>query len=285
MGVRGLHRGMVIGLVLISSLRISTPAPSWAGPADQEDANIIVQFTSPAAGDPLSGPVSVQGFAGDRRSTRGSGITENDMQLYLDAPPGQVDPRSLFAVPGSFRNGELTEQDPSCCHPELAAALAFRSPWSTCTFPPGRHTLTAWVSSSVVPGARNRADVDAEVEACAPGKLLTRNDLSSAGNRLRLDQPGPFLAGQPAAVSAIRANFAAGLDARCSTTEVDCLYYIQFRDVPGPRARQGSQQGNSSYVFSVSPANGTFGLLYWPPGDEPDRFVRLVPVTPAAAIH
>src|SRR5438034_544187 len=106
MGTVHLRQGGLIILMLVGSTRLSAPAPSWARPSDQLDANLIVQFTRPGAGDRLRGGVLVEGFAGDRRSTSGSGITENDVQLYLDAPPGQVDPRYLFAVPGTYRNEE-----------------------------------------------------------------------------------------------------------------------------------------------------------------------------------
>src|SRR5438105_2778541 len=130
MGARGLRWVAVISLVLIGSMRLSTPAPSWGGLADQEDANIVVQFTSPAAGARLSGAAAVEGFAGDRRSASGSGLNEKDVQLYLDLPPGAVDSRNLFAVPGTFREAELSVEDPRCCSPGLPAALVFYSSWS-----------------------------------------------------------------------------------------------------------------------------------------------------------
>jgi hypothetical protein len=271
--------------LLVGSTRVSLPAPSWAGPSDQLDPNLVVQFTSPAAGSHLNGAVWVEGFAGDRRSTSGSGITENDVQLYLDAPGGQADLRSIFAVPGTSRNEELDEQDASCCDSRLAAALVFRSPWSTCTFPPGRHTLTAWVSSRVVPGAQNRADLTTEAEACPPGEVLFQDDLSSGGNRVQLDRPVTRAPGGPLGATAIRANFAVGLDARCSTAEVECHYMIAFRSVPGTQTRQGSQVGNSEYQFGVSPAEGIFWLDYWPPGEDPNGSIALVPDTTATAIH
>src|SRR5215204_2211385 len=71
-----LRRVGIIVLMLVGSTQVYAPAPSWAGPADQMDSNLIVQFTSPAAGGRLNGGVSIQGFVGDRRSTSGSGITE-----------------------------------------------------------------------------------------------------------------------------------------------------------------------------------------------------------------
>jgi hypothetical protein len=285
MGTRRLRQVAVIGLMLVGSTRASAPAPSWAGPADQLDANLIVQFTSPAPGDYLRGGVMIQGYAGDRRSASGSGINESDVQLYLDAPPGPVDLRSLLAVPGTDRSDELSAPDPGCCAPELPTALGFRSPWDTCTFPPGRHTLTAWVSSLVVPGAQNRTDVEVDVAACAPGQIEARNDLAAAGNRVVLEQPMAISVGEPAGVAAIRANFAVGVDARCSTTAVHCRSFIEFRSVPGPRTRQGSQVANEQYKFYVDPTDGTFLLIYVPPGDEANRAIPLLPATPAAAIH
>ena len=168
---------------------ISLAIPSNAAPVGQLDSDIILRIMSPQDGERVEGNLVITGFAGDRRSRQGSGINEQDIQLYLDAPASGFDDRSLLAVPGTWRRNELSEQEPSCCSPELAAALIFRNPWNTCSFPTGRHTLTAWASSLVVPGARQRADIAIDLIPCPPDQVLVQHDLAATQFRSRYSAP------------------------------------------------------------------------------------------------
>ncbi|HZR98721.1 MAG TPA: hypothetical protein VFE37_08445 [Chloroflexota bacterium] len=239
------------------------PGALLASPAAQIDPAVVVQITNPRPGQHLTGRVEITGYAADQRSPDGSGLNERDIQLYVN---DSSDPWNIFdyAVGG----------EPS---PDAAAALGprfsqagFWDAWETCTFPEGPYKLIVWVSSLVTPGARNVASVDVYVDACQPGTVVSQAEFESeAGGVFTMRLSGPET--RQYLFDPIYADFAAGIDARCTNAAVDCSYGLQFRELPGP----GGSRTNSYYRFTVDPTDGTFMLGYSPPGDDP-----IVPVVP-----
>lgn len=262
------------GAALLLALALAVRVPAGrAAPESQLDDAIVVQLLAPQAGDVLRGQVEIAGYAADRRSSQGSGLNERDIQLYLgDAS----DPRNLldYAEPGQDSPAAA-----AALGPQFARA-GFRASWETCAFPPGPYRLTVWVSSLVVPGARQMASAEGTIAPCPPGSVLYQDDFATEPGgvfRLRVDQPGSRFWG-PAAVFA---DFAAGIDARCPQAGRDCRYGLQFRELPGP----GDTRTNSNYAFVVDPTDQTYWLEYWPPGTDPQRGELLVPPASTTAIR
>jgi len=233
----------------------------------------VVQLTSPRPGEVLSGPVTIRGYAADRRSTGGSGLNEADIQLYLD---DTSDEWHLF----DFATGG---QD----SPEAAAALGpqfdhvgFQDVWQTCSFPAGPHKLIVYVSSLVQPGGRNFTTVDVNLEGCADGVGLYRDDFTARPGGVETQELAPGGTGADY-VDAIFGNFAAGIDARCTEAEVPCFYALVFRGVPSPTERTGL----IGYAFGVQPASGTFLLVYRAPNDDANTAKILLPLTESPAIR
>jgi hypothetical protein len=132
----------------------------------------------------------------------------------------------------------------------------------------------------VTPGARNFASVDVYVEPCPQGTLIYQDDFGSRPGgvyAMTLDEPG----GRGFSPDPIFADFAAGIDARCTRADVDCRYGIDFRELPGP----GETRTNAYYRYIVDPTDGTFTLDYLPAGAGDMRHQELVPWTPSSAIR
>src|SRR4029434_2417521 len=108
--------------------------------------------------------------------------------------------------------------------------------------------------------------VDVEVEPCAQGAILVQQaELSS----------------RPAALAERYGDFAAGIDARSSDTVPGCQYVLRFRQQQG----LGGPGSSTSYSYEVDSTNGTFGLRYSPPGDDPGRFVWIVGPMPSPVVR
>jgi hypothetical protein len=217
--------------------------------------------------------VDVAGYAADLRSPSGSGLNERDIQIYLD---DTADPAHLLNYAEA---GHDSPTAAATLGPQFAR-VGFQAVWETCSFPAKTYSLIVWVSSLVTPGARNLTSTDVEVAPCSPGTLLYQDEFASEPGGsyvLRLDQPGSRFWGIPP----VFADFAAGIDARCTQASADCRYGLQFRERPGP----GGTRTNSNYAVVVDPTDRTFWLEYWPVGEDPNRGILLVPPTPAAAIQ
>ncbi len=143
-------------LALVSSLLLLPPrAPVFA----QSDPNVVVQITRPLPGERVRGTVEISGYAADLRGTDGSGLNENDIQVYVD---DSSDPSDLIGYAGAGRPSPEAAQ-------VLGAAfdrVGFVRLWDTCQVSPGPHDLIVWVSSLVVPGARGVNSVQVEIEPC-----------------------------------------------------------------------------------------------------------------------
>jgi hypothetical protein len=152
---------LAFGVALAAIGLLPHAAPSRAAPPGQGegDRNIVVQVNSPRPGERVRGRVMITGYAADRRSADGSGLNERDIQVWLN---DASDSRNQLGFAGGGR--------PS---PDAAALLGpqfdrvgFERVWDTCSLSPGPYELIVWVSSLIVPGSRNSASVDVEVEAC-----------------------------------------------------------------------------------------------------------------------
>jgi hypothetical protein len=267
----GARRRAAVAAVLVAIVLLGPRLATQAAPLGQIDAeNVVLQITSPAPGQRLRGAVEIAGYAADRRSASGSGMNERDLQVWLN---DVADPRNLltYAQPG---------------RPSLAAAatlgaqfaqVGFTAAWETCAFPPGPYTLLVWGSSLVAPGARNVAAEEVEVEPCPPATPLLSLDLAAnPGGLVRSPQPGYFGHG----VAPLFADFAAGIDARCSVAHEGCRYGIEFRRLPGP----GVPGTDSYYSYLVNPFDRHFVLDFIQPGEGGGRVVRVVPWTESRAI-
>lgn len=255
-----------VAILALTLLFLPVPASSEQ-PNGQLDPSIVVQFENPQAGEHVTGITDIAGFAGDRRAQDGSGLNERDVQIYLDDEESPPQYRNLLAVPGTARNGELDERPGNCCDRELNTALLFRTPWAACTFPAGRHTLTAWVSSLAVPGARQRATVEFATEQCPAAQVLAEHALPVPPfSGLRAAPGESRIAPVPGDLTAVYADFAVGLDFRCSGEgAAACGYGIVFRRIPGPATRQQQYVSDGNYTFLVQPAQHLFLLNHWEP--------------------
>lgn len=280
------HRPLLslVAACSIASLPILAVVSAHAAPNGQVDNGVVLQVTNPQPSQSIRGLTMITGYAGDRRNRSGSGINQDDIQIYLDDSSNAPNPRNLLSIPGASRTNELDERDPSCCHPDLAAALVFRVPWETCTFPAGRHTLTTWVSSGTVVGARNRTSVDFDIAPCADGQVLASNNLDdgTTGSRIRISsRNAQAYSGVPASITRVYGNFAMGIDARCEVSS-DCFYSIRIRSTPGPNSIVNRQGRNNEYGFAVSPRTGRYIFVYAPREGTPDV---LIPWTNSSAIQ
>jgi len=256
---------LLAGLLLLGGFRAAA-----ARPTGQVDANIVVQITSPQPGQRLQGRVEITGFAADRRSSDGSGLNQRDVALYLN---DSTDQRNLF----DYADTDEASPDAAAALGPQFAAVGFADSWETCSFPPGHYQLIAWVSSLVVPGARNFASVDVEVAPCPPATLIPNDAFATnpQAASVSTETTDGYMYGP------VFADFAVGLDARCVRVDVDCRYGLEFRRVLG----SGNSESDSAYAFWVDPAEGIFWLEYFPPGNDPNRRVVLVDDTPTPAIR
>ncbi|HLH26302.1 MAG TPA: hypothetical protein VK066_27600 [Chloroflexota bacterium] len=243
-----------------------------ARPVAQVDENVVVQITSPQPGQLLQGSVDITGFAADRRSSAGPGLNERDVALYLN---DSADQRNLFDYADT---GEDSPEAAAALGPQFAQA-GFADSWETCSFPPGHYQLIVWVSSLVVPGARNFASVDVEIAPCPAATVIPNDAFEAHPDEASVRLAGPEGSGYM--YGPIFADVAIGLDARCTQTGVDCRYGLEFRRLPGP----ANSPTDSAYAFWVNPADGIFSLEYYPPGSDPDRGTFLIDDTPAPAIR
>jgi hypothetical protein len=262
---------IAVGLVAPASV------PTQAAPAAQWDDNLTVELAQPQPRARLRGPVWIEGYALDRRGADGSGLNERDVQVYLG---DWSDPRHLL----DYAPAELIHADAARTLGVPPAwqsrAAHFTTAWESCAFPPGRYTLTIIVSSLATPGARNMTQREVEIEPCAAGAVLDEVDYSwMPGGALTVaverQEERTFYAAR------VFADFAMGLDARCTPGGAGCRYALYFREQPGPR----SARTNGDYRFSVDPTAGTFGLEFRPPGGDPLRGTELLPPTPSPAIR
>jgi hypothetical protein len=247
-----------------------------AAPTPQSDFNVVVQITSPQPGERVRGRVQIEGYATDRRSRSGSGVDEASIELHLNDMDSPSERSLLALVPYTALDS-----------PDAAARLGprfdqvgFLQYWETCAFPPGTYTLTVYVFSRVVPGARNSHRVEVEVEPCAPSTPITQDDLYT---RAPLGADVIRLAGPETGARSlfgVFADFAAGVDARCPRADVDCYYGLDFRRVQVPGRGRAAR-----YAFWVHPTTETFELVYSPPADEPDRLMNIVPPTSSRAVR
>jgi hypothetical protein len=225
----------------------------------------VVQITSPQPGQRLRGQVVITGYAADRRSPSGSGLNERDIQVGIDG--------SLYHSGEHAVNEALDYAVPAMDSPEAAAALGpsfarvgFEATWQSCSFPPGPHQLSVWVTSLVARGFHNVANVDVVSEPCAPGEILYDSRASQGpGSTDTLHPPRQDRNG----FTAVFADFAAGIDARCVQTSAECRYGLRFRELPGP----GGETTNPYYLFEVDPLSGEFDLTYFPPGEDQGRWI------------
>jgi hypothetical protein len=280
----------LISLTVVGVLLLVQPsAPTRAAPGEQLDDNIVVQINSPTSGQQVQGRIVIRGYAADRRSTEGSGLNERDIQLYLNDTSTERN-RLDYATFGQHSPAAATDLGPSL------AGTGFTRTWETCGFPPGQYQLFAWVSSLVVQGARNVASVPLEIMPCSPASAIHEDNFASGGGRIlqagttrplesaspgvhtiRLEQRGAAQWGPPAVV----ADFAAGIDARCTRADVDCRYGLNFRRDSGP----GRADTDSLYSFSVDPVQQRILFAYWPPGEGANRVVRLIPWTASTDVR
>jgi hypothetical protein len=281
LGLKRTHAALVIALVAL------TPLPSIhpinAAPAGQsDDDNIVVAFSSPRWRQAVRGIVTIAGHAVDLRATRGSGLNEDDIQVYLD---DSTDPRNLLYYPlteRGMRSSEAAEYRPP------GERMEFLFDWETCTFPSGPHTLIVWVSSLTVPGARRYATVDFTILPCPAAEVLEPDKFPSDTMTARVD---PADRTEPHRDHLFHtafplANYVVGGDARCLRPGLDCRVGIVFRMQYGPETPQSARSAiDSGYLFYVDPIAGTFQLEYQPPGAGPERRIPLIGPTASAAIR
>ena len=261
---------MALALTVVAL--VPTAPMVGSAPMLQADPDVVVRITSPEQNQSVQGQIEITGYAADRRSEEGSGFNENDVQLYLNDP---TDPRNLFAItsPTSQRLRQDSPDAAAALGPQFSA-VGFRFYWQTCAFPPGRYTLTLFVSSLVVPGARNSASRDVEVAPCAPGTPLVQNDLTTRPSRLlRLDQPRWRTTWLD---SATWGDIAVGIDARCRVADT-CIYELGLRGQTNP-AHDFEFAG---YELRVDPSRGQWGFGY----AEPGQYTPLLPASESPAIH
>jgi hypothetical protein len=134
--------------------------PVVAAAQSERDFNIAVQINSPRPGERLRGPVVISGFAADRRSTTGPGVNDRDIQIWLR------DPSQVMELVGYGGGNRVSQAAATALGPQFDQA-GFERVWDSCAVGPGSYELVVWVSSLVVPGARNYSTVDVEVEPCA----------------------------------------------------------------------------------------------------------------------
>lgn len=247
------------------------PTGATAAVSAQVDPDVVLRLTSPTQNERLTGRVRISGYAADRRGTSPPGINERDIRIYLN--DDQDEGNLLAYAVGGQASDEATAQ--------LGAAFnrsGFAQPWETCTFPSGRHRLIVWVSSLATPGARNRAAVDVDINPCDAGTTVLRNDFSNRpGGVDVLHREGG--GGMVQTAAPIVADFAVGIDARCTVASDACSYTLGVRRLPGP----GELNSDTMYTLSVNPQRGTFALSYWPEG-TPRRAEALIGPTRSAAI-
>ncbi len=262
----------LLSVLLAVLLLLGDGAAAAALPTLQVDPDIVVQITNPQPGQRLQGSVDIAGFAADRRSPAGSGLNERDVALYLN---DSADERNLFDYADT---GEDSPEAAAALGPQFAQ-VGFADSWETCSFPPGHYTLIAWVSSLVVPGARNFASVDVDVAPCPPATIIPNDAFESDPDSRSVRVAN--VEGSGYRYGPLFADAVIGLDARCAEPDVSCRYGLEFRRLPG----SSNSTSDSAYAFWVNPAAGTFSLEYSPPDSEPNGGIVLMDETYAPAIR
>src|SRR5262245_48278010 len=80
--------------VLTILLSLAHAPRVYTSPVAQDDPEIVVQNTTPQPGQRVRGTIEISGYAADRRSPSGSGLNEEDIQIYAG---DWADPRNLIA--------------------------------------------------------------------------------------------------------------------------------------------------------------------------------------------
>lgn len=276
------HRAAWQALVIMLAMLVlpSPDASVKADPVSQLDENLVVAIASPREGEPVRGIRTISGYAADRRSAEGAGLNARDIQVYLDYDWRSPNRRNLigYAAPAPGRSIQAEE----ALGPQFSRS-GFSMLIEACSLPPGQHTLTVWVSSLVQAGARQSASVQVEILPCPSGAIVSQQPngagkmsvppASSRSVRINGTPQGTF---QPT----VFGDFAAGVDASCMQPDPHCSYGLYLRQIPGP----GASDTDELYRLIVRPSTGSFGLEYWPAGDEPNRMIQLIPETASGAI-
>ncbi|HLI26244.1 MAG TPA: hypothetical protein VKZ60_04190 [Chloroflexota bacterium] len=258
--------GMGAALVAVAG---RFPTAAAAGPPAQLDDAVVVMLTSPQPGAHLQGRVVIAGYAFDRRSPAGSGLNENDIQVHLD---DQDAPSQLLGIAlGGQRSAE------AAAYGDQYGQTGFALGWQTCTFAPGPHRLTVWVSSLVAPGARNMASVEVYLDSCAEGLVAYRDDFDDrpdAVDTVRATASAAAVSTRPP--NLVFGDFAAGIDARCAADTPDCTPVLAFRSTE-------TLQSFAGLTFAASPSRGTFALGLKSGAAQPMEL--LIPPTPTTALR
>jgi hypothetical protein len=200
-------------------------------------------------------------------------VNVRDLQLWLNS---FGDERNLLDYVVAFQGGQVLRQG------LVTGQIAFEASWETCAFPPGPYALLV-AASSFSPGdrrglARNTSRVDVEVEPCAPGSTIWTEEFAALpGGVDTLRPPTESRHG----FTSVLADFAAGIDARCTQENVDCRYGLDFREKQG----RGDDSTNGVYRFTVDPGNGTVRLSYRPAGAAAQPEEPLLPDTPSTHVR
>jgi hypothetical protein len=142
----------------LGQVAMAPPVPVAA----QLDEDLVLVLSTPEAGARLTDRVSISGYAVDRRSHDGPGINGRDVRVYLDSDRDETLLLG-FASFGSASPAATAAEGPR------GQGTGFEREWDTCAFAPGPHRLIVWVSSLVVPGARQRQEREVTLAACPGG--------------------------------------------------------------------------------------------------------------------
>jgi hypothetical protein len=288
---------LLLLLTLTFSLALNSGAKgSAATSSPQLSDDLILSIASPQTGQQLQGRVEIRGYAIDRRSREASGINPRDVQVWL----GDVsDPRNLLDY---ARTGVSSPEATEAFGSQFSNA-GFVATWETCSFPAGSYSLTIWVSSLVVPGERASTTIPISIDPCSPGTVIDSPTFTTGPQSTRAAdgfhttqggspgfvtlrvEPGGTDSGIAYRFPSIYADFAVGLDARCTQIIMTCLYNLFVRDTPGP----GGGETNGVYYLQVRPNTGVYTIGYTASAAEADapdeRFTPIVPVTQSSAIR